>query len=337
MTVTKAERTARSCLGGNVSTSVRVAVEPAIEFAVGRRPYIVERKGSLIVRLSKLLKPGGLTSFSARLERSGVALFGVDVSAPQRRQPPLPPPGTTTAIAFDLSVLPPSVTDHVVLSVTCGQHKISKSKLFLRVPRPPANHGGSVWQVDHEHRSVIKNTWQQFLGVGWFNTPFNENYYNGGRGDPSYWTGPQTSRGVGPLSGYTQAGDLAMHCHWLLAAALRSSAVARAVRKARFQQIDRGSGPRPGDRFLLTIPECMHNIDSRWTLLYTTTVDARAVPPPHRSYSIRLRFAISAQLLLRGSGEISAAKYYEAILRGRSRPPAPCVQLTFAAHSIHSQ
>eukprot|EP01043_Picozoa_sp_COSAG02_P024318 COSAG02_NODE_1325_length_13237_cov_5.436901_13_plen_97_part_00 len=27
-----------------------------------------------------------------------------------------------------------------------------------------------------------------------------------GFGDPTYWKGPQTTRGVGPLSGYTQAG-----------------------------------------------------------------------------------------------------------------------------------
>ena len=27
-----------------------------------------------------------------------------------------------------------------------------------------------------------------------------------GYGDPTYWKGPQTTRGVGPLSGYTQAG-----------------------------------------------------------------------------------------------------------------------------------
>ena len=38
-----------------------------------------------------------------------------------------------------------------------------------------------MWQIDHEHRSVIKNGWQDFIGVGWFNTPFNENYYQGGK------------------------------------------------------------------------------------------------------------------------------------------------------------
>ena len=27
---------------------------------------------------------------------------------------------------------------------------------------------------------MIKNGWQDFIGVGWFNTPFNENYYQGG-------------------------------------------------------------------------------------------------------------------------------------------------------------
>ena len=59
------ERTERSCLGGNVSASVRVAILPALDFAVARRPYITEDEGSVIVKLSKLHKPGVV--LSARL------------------------------------------------------------------------------------------------------------------------------------------------------------------------------------------------------------------------------------------------------------------------------
>ena len=197
----EAARTGHSCLGGNVSAGVRVAVEPVVAFAVGKRPYIAEREGHLIVRLSKLLKPG--VTLSAKLKRGGggggTALFADVAQAP----------GTTAAIAFDLSGLPPSVMDRVVLTVIYGsgkQHKLAKSKVFLRAPEPPASYTGSVWQLDHAHRSVIKNGWHEFVGVGWFNSPFNENYYNGGRGDPTYWKGPQTLRGIGPLSAYTQGG-----------------------------------------------------------------------------------------------------------------------------------
>eukprot|EP01045_Picozoa_sp_COSAG04_P002351 COSAG04_NODE_85_length_27560_cov_8.621245_10_plen_355_part_00 len=168
------ERTQQSCLGGNASAPTRVAILPALDFAVARRPYITEREGSVIVKLSKLLKPG--VQLSASLRHAGTLLFENVTQAP----------GTTTAISFDLSGMPASVTDRIVLTArypgTNGGATISKGKVFLRVPAPPASYrGGSVWQLDHEHRSVIKNGWQDFIGVGWFNTPFNENYYQGGK------------------------------------------------------------------------------------------------------------------------------------------------------------
>eukprot|EP01043_Picozoa_sp_COSAG02_P024319 COSAG02_NODE_1325_length_13237_cov_5.436901_14_plen_358_part_00 len=167
------ERTSRSCLGGNISSSVRVAILPALDFAVARRPYIGEHEGSVIVKLSKLLKPGML--LSARLRHAGTPLFTNVTQSP----------GTTAAIPFDLSTMPGSVTDRILLTVTYAvvrgsTTEVTKSKIFLRVPEPPAKYTGSVWQLDHEHRSVLKNGWQQFIGVGWFNTPFNENYYQGG-------------------------------------------------------------------------------------------------------------------------------------------------------------
>ena len=115
---------------------------------------------------------------SARLKNAGTMLFENVTQTP----------GTTVAIPFDLSLMPTSVTDRVLLTVSfpdvhgSATHltSIVKSKVFLRVPAPPASYAGSVWQLDHEHRGVIKNGWQQFIGLGWFNTPFNENYYQGG-------------------------------------------------------------------------------------------------------------------------------------------------------------
>jgi hypothetical protein len=175
------ERTERSCLGGNVSASVRVAILPALDFAVARRPYITEDEGSVIVKLSKLLKPGVLLSARLKHTAGGVSLFKNIAQLP----------GTTAAIPFDLSGMPASVTDRIVLTATfpgsqgrdvghATASTIAKSKVFLRAAAPPASYKGSVWQLDHEHRSVLKNGWQEFIGLGWFNTPFNENYYGGG-------------------------------------------------------------------------------------------------------------------------------------------------------------
>jgi hypothetical protein len=162
--------------GGNTSApSAPLGVYPAIEFAVDRRPYVVERDGALLVRTSDRLA-GQTVHVSAHIGTSGVPLANGTLSG-----------GATSELRFSLAALPAQLRDAVVLrAVLADGTIIVKSKAIVRA-RPPADgYDGNVWQVDHRTRGLRVNG-EAFVALGWFNGPFAPAYRNEGRGDSTQW------------------------------------------------------------------------------------------------------------------------------------------------------
>ena len=77
------------------------------------------------------------------------------------------------AINFSLAHLPASMFMNLAITVTLPDgRQIDRWKLFQRAPPPPATSNVSVFQVDHETQGMLMNGWLPFVGVGWFNSPF---------------------------------------------------------------------------------------------------------------------------------------------------------------------
>ena len=157
-----------------------IAVLPALEFAVGRRPYVTEQAGELVVKSSARLA-GQKLRVSAWLAAGGQRLVDSSVDG-----------GETVALPIDLSALPREVSDALVLSAALADGtQITKSRAFVRARPPPADYAGGVWQLDHRRRGMLANG-EPFVALGWFNGPLNPLYRSEGRGDSAAWAaGPR--------------------------------------------------------------------------------------------------------------------------------------------------
>jgi len=160
-----------------------ITMLPAIEVAVGRRPYVTEQEGSLIIRPSAWLA-GQDVRVVAWLGLAGTPLLNGSVQG-----------GATTALPIDLRALPAELTDAAVVAATLPDGtRVTRSVAFVRARPPPAEYTGSVWQVDHRTRGLRANG-LPFVALGWFGTPFSTLYRQLGAGDPSDWQpGAATAR-----------------------------------------------------------------------------------------------------------------------------------------------
>eukprot|EP01045_Picozoa_sp_COSAG04_P002924 COSAG04_NODE_111_length_25781_cov_90.291761_22_plen_397_part_00 len=182
-----------TCVGGHrtawLNGSAAATFKASLSFAPGRRPYVSETHGALVVRTSPAeliaswlpaAEPSALTlTLSATLDRGPgggppLALF------PQPRPVKA---GRATALAFDLARLPAHIDAAVtaVLTVWGGaSHQerlltINSTRLLQRFTASSGSgtssngggSGGSVVQLDRHRRSLLVDG-DVFQGVGWY-------------------------------------------------------------------------------------------------------------------------------------------------------------------------
>jgi hypothetical protein len=171
--------------GGNTYSlpSAPISMFPAVEVALSRRPFIFEAKGGLIVRSAPSLIGAALRVSGALASRGGgqqPLLIDGSVSA-----------GATALLEFQFDTLPPTVLRELIVTVSVlrdGKVVIGplvKRKVFHRAPPPQASYEGSVFQVDHEHRSLLANNQLPFIGVGWFHSAYDSAHSS--VGDSTMW------------------------------------------------------------------------------------------------------------------------------------------------------
>ena len=158
--------------GQNFSAaSPPISMFPAVEVAIGRRPYFAETHGSLLIRSAPSL--AGYT-----LQVTGVL---ANTSSPVPLLSGTVPAGNTTSLDFSLSSLPPAVLEELIVDVKVVRRRgtivmgLQKRKIFHRAPPPEPSWSGSVWQVDHSRRALRVND-LPFIGVGWFHTAYSSGH-----------------------------------------------------------------------------------------------------------------------------------------------------------------
>jgi hypothetical protein len=177
--------------GQNYSTaSPPITMFPAVEIAVGRRPYFAEPHGSLLVRSAP--------SFVGHtLQVTGVL---ANSSSPTLLLSGTVPAGNTSSLDFSLSSLPAAVLEELIVQVKVLRQgtlvlSLEKRKIFHRAPPPEPSWTGSVWQVDHSRRALRVND-LPFIGVGWFHSAYSSGHSS--VGDGSMWNKAHTlSRAAG--------------------------------------------------------------------------------------------------------------------------------------------
>ena len=152
----------------SANATIPIRFFPLFSVAVGRRPYVHEVAGQV------LIDPGGRSSRGSIWEEAMLALTGgsctanasigphhigaaaLDLSA-----------GRATALEFDLTKLPATLVERLSVFIACqsGIHVV-KYREFQRYPPPPSD-GGSVSQVDHLHSGLLVDG-EPWLGVGWY-------------------------------------------------------------------------------------------------------------------------------------------------------------------------
>jgi hypothetical protein len=141
---------------------LQVAYFEQIEVAIGRRPYIKEASGNLLVRSHKSLR-GVKLLVKAELPAMGAAAawrWG-DVSG-----------GTDSVLNMDfdstLGKNDAPVHNDLIITITWGQHeKVVKRRRFHRVPPLPAGSTVEPVQIDHAVAG-LRVAGAQWIGQGWY-------------------------------------------------------------------------------------------------------------------------------------------------------------------------
>ena len=153
--------------GAELGNALPLDIVPALTVAVGRRPYIEEAVGHVLISTAEfprdMLPSGGARcAVTATLNASGAVLsnssWEVTLGNP-----------TIASLEFSLAPLPPSVQDSLQVSLHCaGGLSIVRYRQFQRfLPQPAAPRPPTVVQVDHRRRSVLVNG-EPFLLAGWY-------------------------------------------------------------------------------------------------------------------------------------------------------------------------
>ena len=138
---------------------------PLVSFAVGRRPYTIERDGSLIVGVAQELLQA---SAHASAIIQGTPPIKLDLNETALDAP-------DNVLTFSMGLLPPQVDAVVTLSVSAGALTVEKTRRFVRVPLEASQ---EAIVVDHHTRglSVVttslsagnKREIRPWLGTGWY-------------------------------------------------------------------------------------------------------------------------------------------------------------------------
>jgi hypothetical protein len=128
----------------------------------GRRPYLREKKGSLVLEVDRSLAvPGLALQVSASLP-GDVTIKGAV------------PAGRRVRIPFSLAEVPSKVDEVITIQLQLPDGtNITKTRRFIRHPPPSSNASLVTWQVDHERGGGLLADGIPFLAQGWFNGGWN--------------------------------------------------------------------------------------------------------------------------------------------------------------------
>ena len=160
-----------------------------ITVAVGRRPYIFEQTGHLLVRSATA--SAGTCTVAAKLVGSAAVLSNGSWTLTLGTD-------TVASFPFSLSPLPASIYDEVQITIDCPSigWKTQRFRSFQRAPAAGAP-ARSVTQVDALTRTMRVGG-EPFLSVGWYYSIFD----NGGR-NLTEFVAQQAQAGVNTLLLYT--------------------------------------------------------------------------------------------------------------------------------------
>ena len=153
---------------GTFSDPLAIVYYQLVNFAVGRRPYLSEATGNLLVTPAAELLGTTLT-FTARLPCSG---HGTGNASATRTWtwPPVHIANQTIMLPFSLAGLPGSINNDIGLTVDgvpgWSKGQLTKWRRLMResAPAPPTV---DPVQVDHHTAALLVNG-RQFVGQGWY-------------------------------------------------------------------------------------------------------------------------------------------------------------------------
>eukprot|EP01052_Picozoa_sp_SAG31_P010684 SAG31_NODE_592_length_13726_cov_7.188082_4_plen_460_part_00 len=159
------------------NASVPIQFYPLFSVAIGRRPYISETQGTV------LIDPGGQSG--SDWEREMLTLTGgscgFEASVGSHRlftQPAYRVSGSVLSIPFDLTKLPATLVDTLNVSIACKTGlRLNKYREFQRYP--PANGSVSVSQVDHSRAGLLVDG-EPWIGLGWYYSTLDQGIYEPG-------------------------------------------------------------------------------------------------------------------------------------------------------------
>ena len=143
---------------------LRVMYFTQFQVAVGRRPYITESTGHLLVQIDRSLHNKWI-EISAVFAGNHLARWV------------LPAANASAALPFALNSLPNEVNNDMKISFRVGSASAPPTVAFRRLMRAPVPPPGvEAVQVDHWTRSLLVNGSKQFDGNGWYMGSFGNGY-----------------------------------------------------------------------------------------------------------------------------------------------------------------
>ena len=171
---------ARTCVGG-LAGKVHVQVQAktsVLAWAVGRRPYVQEQSGALVVKAASVEDiapwlPAGEASVDVQLQISASLMLPGGAKILFARPYTLLV-GHAASLPFDFTGIPDQLSAMITTFVTVISHrtghvlmKTNSTRLFQRFMPPSTGPPGGVIQLDRHRRALLVDgdVWQ---GFGWY-------------------------------------------------------------------------------------------------------------------------------------------------------------------------
>ena len=141
--------------GGNCSNYLKVTYFAPVDVAVGRRPYLTESQGALLLRTDPSLRavPLAVTASLAFAKR--------------KWSWQLTPRNGTSVLWFGLSGLPAVINNDICVLVVMGTGKIRQCRRLMRTTAPAPGSAVQPVQIDH-HTQTFRIAGKPFIGTGWY-------------------------------------------------------------------------------------------------------------------------------------------------------------------------
>eukprot|EP01052_Picozoa_sp_SAG31_P004316 SAG31_NODE_178_length_21247_cov_11.492009_2_plen_421_part_00 len=141
--------------GGNCSNYLKVTYFAPVDVVVGRRPYINESQGALLLRTDDSLHgvPLAVTASLAFAKR--------------KWNWQLTPRNGSSVLRFDLSGLPALINNDICVQIVYSTGKVHQCRRLMRTTAPPLGSTVEPVQIDH-HTQTFRVAGRPFIGTGWY-------------------------------------------------------------------------------------------------------------------------------------------------------------------------